>query len=163
MKRWTQIQHGNPHTSTTTFPIFHHSISIQSSDFKKIPEWKKWIWHFKRFQQARNLHFTTQANQVKTLIYYMGVQAGDILQNLNLSKEANQYETVKLNKSVCREKYILPSVKQTLGLLADTKIFTKFDANMWFWQIPLVEESAKLTTFISPFGKFFISIRTFSE
>lgn len=155
MKRWTQIQHGDSHTSTTAFPIFHHSTSIQSSDFKKLPEWKKWIQHFKSFQQARNLQITTQANQVKTIIYCMGDQVGDILQNLNLSKEANQYETVKLNESVCREKCILPSVKQTLGLLADTKISTKFDANMRFWQISLVEESAKLTTFMSPFGKFF--------
>ena len=55
----------------------------------------------------------------------------------------------KLNKSVCREKYILPSVEETLGKLAGAKIFSKLDANMGFWQIPLTKDSAK---FITPFG-----------
>ncbi|KAK7918628.1 hypothetical protein WMY93_009912 [Mugilogobius chulae] len=57
-----------------------------------------------------------------------------------------------LNEYVCREKYVLPSVEQSLGMLAGAKVFSKLDANMGFWQIPLSEESAKLTTFITPFG-----------
>uniref|UniRef100_A0A3B3CEF0 Gypsy retrotransposon integrase-like protein 1 n=1 Tax=Oryzias melastigma TaxID=30732 RepID=A0A3B3CEF0_ORYME len=60
-----------------------------------------------------------------------------------------------LNRSVCREKYILPSVEETLGRLAGAKIFSKLDANMGFWQIPLTEESAKYTTFITPFGRYY--------
>lgn len=59
-----------------------------------------------------------------------------------------------LNEYVCREKYILPSVEQSLGMLAGAKVFSKLDANMGFWQIPLTEESAKYTTFITPFGRF---------
>ncbi|KAK7882125.1 hypothetical protein WMY93_028299 [Mugilogobius chulae] len=59
-----------------------------------------------------------------------------------------------LNEYVCREKYVLPSVEQSLGMLAGAKVFSKLDANMGFWQIPLSEESAKLTTFITPFGRF---------
>ncbi len=61
----------------------------------------------------------------------------------------------KLNESVCREKYILPSVEQTLGMLAGAQIFSKLDANMGFWQIPLAEESARCTTFITLFGRYF--------
>ncbi|XP_034075852.1 uncharacterized protein K02A2.6-like [Gymnodraco acuticeps] len=60
----------------------------------------------------------------------------------------------KLNESVCREKYILPSVEETLGKLAGAKIFSKLDANMGFWQIPLIKGSAKYTTFITPFGRY---------
>uniref|UniRef100_A0A8C7WMF3 Gypsy retrotransposon integrase-like protein 1 n=2 Tax=Oryzias sinensis TaxID=183150 RepID=A0A8C7WMF3_9TELE len=60
-----------------------------------------------------------------------------------------------LNLSVCREKYILPSVEETLGKLAGARIFSKLDANMGFWQIPLTEESAKYTTFITPFGRYY--------
>ncbi len=61
----------------------------------------------------------------------------------------------KFNESVRREKYILPSVEQTLGMLAGAQIFSKLDANMGFWQIPLAEESARYTTFITPFGRYF--------
>lgn len=61
----------------------------------------------------------------------------------------------KLNESVRREKYILPSVEQTLGMLAGAQIFSKLDANMGFWQIPLSEDSARYTTFITPFGRYF--------
>ncbi|KAJ8375234.1 hypothetical protein SKAU_G00058140 [Synaphobranchus kaupii] len=63
-------------------------------------------------------------------------------------------DLTRLNVSVRREKYILPSVEQTLGSLAGARIFSKLDCNMGFWQIPLAEESAKLTTFITPFGRF---------
>lgn len=59
-----------------------------------------------------------------------------------------------LNQYVCREKYVLPSVDQSLGMLAGARVFSKLDANMGFWQIPLAEESAKYTTFITPFGRF---------
>ena len=59
-----------------------------------------------------------------------------------------------LNEFVCREKYILPSVDQSLGMLAGAKVFSKLDANMGFWQIPLTKESAMYTTFITPFGWF---------
>ncbi|XP_060798261.1 uncharacterized protein K02A2.6-like [Neoarius graeffei] len=63
-------------------------------------------------------------------------------------------DLTKLNESVCREKYILPSVKETLGKLAGVQIFSKLDANMGFWQIPLTEDSAKYTMFITPFGHY---------
>lgn len=33
-------------------------------------------------------------------------------------------------------------------------MFSKLDANMGFWQVPLTEESARYTTFITPFGQF---------
>lgn len=59
-----------------------------------------------------------------------------------------------LNEYVCREKFVLPSVEQSLGMLAGAKVFSKLDANMGFWQIPLSEKSARLTTFITPFGRF---------
>lgn len=59
-----------------------------------------------------------------------------------------------LNQYVCREKYVLPSVDQSLGMLAGARVFSKLDANMGFWQIPLAEGSAKYTTFITPFGRY---------
>ena len=40
-------------------------------------------------------------------------------------------------------------------------IFSKLDANSGFWQIPLNEESRPLTTFISPFGRYWFNKLSF--
>lgn len=63
----------------------------------------------------------------------------------------------KMNEAVCREKYILPSVEHTLGMLAGATVFSKLDANMGFWQILLAEESARYTTSITPFGRYYFN------
>lgn len=63
-------------------------------------------------------------------------------------------DLTKLNESVKRERHMLPSVEHTLGQLEGAKIFSKIDANSRFWQIPLAKESALLTTFLTPFGRF---------
>ena len=60
----------------------------------------------------------------------------------------------KLNESVKRGRMVLPSVEHTLAQLQGAGIFSKLDANSGFWQIPLSNESALLTTFITPFGRF---------
>ena len=59
-----------------------------------------------------------------------------------------------LNKSVQRERHILPLVEQTLAQIVGAKVFTKLDANSGFWQVELLHDSALLTTFITPFGRF---------
>lgn len=66
----------------------------------------------------------------------------------------NYVDLIKLNESVCRERHILPSVEQTLAQIGGAKHFTKLDANSGYWQTELDPESAKLTTFITPFGRF---------
>lgn len=63
-------------------------------------------------------------------------------------------DLTKLNESVEREKHPLPAVDQTLAQLTGAKLFSKLDANSGFWQVELSEESALLTTFISPFGRY---------
>ena len=60
----------------------------------------------------------------------------------------------KLNENVCRERYVLPSVEQSLAQLGGAQVFSKLDANSGFWQIKLAESSTALTTFITPFGRF---------
>ena len=62
-------------------------------------------------------------------------------------------DLTKLNVSVCRERYQLPSVEESLSKLAEAKVFTKLDANSGFWQIPL-HPSRLLTTFLTPFGRY---------
>ena len=63
-------------------------------------------------------------------------------------------DLTKLNRSVCHEQHILPSVEQTLAQLKGAKIFSKLDANSGFWQIKLSPQSALLMTFITPAGRF---------
>ena len=63
-------------------------------------------------------------------------------------------DLTKLNESVRRERHPLPAVDQTLAQLAGAQVFSQLDANSGFWQIPLDPNSALLTTFITPFGRY---------
>ena len=63
-------------------------------------------------------------------------------------------DLTKLNESILREYHPLPLVDHTLAQLAGATSFSRLDANSGFWQIGLSPESAKLTTFITLFGKF---------
>ena len=59
-----------------------------------------------------------------------------------------------LNTWVKRERHILPSVDRTLAQLSGAKVFSKLETRAGFWQIPLARESALLTTFITPYGRY---------
>ena len=63
-------------------------------------------------------------------------------------------DLTKLNESVMRENYPLPSTDQLLAQLEGAKVFSKLDCNSGFYQIPLAQESEELTTFITPFGRY---------
>ena len=63
-------------------------------------------------------------------------------------------DLTKLNDSVRRERHILPSVEQTLAQIGGAKHFSKLDVNSGYWQITVDPDSAKLTTFITPFVLF---------
>ena len=62
----------------------------------------------------------------------------------------------KLDKAVRRERYVIPSFEEIVHKLKGSTIFSKLDAQSGFWQIPLDPETAKLTTFITPFGRYFM-------
>ena len=62
-----------------------------------------------------------------------------------------------LNDSVLREVHPIPRVDETLAHLAGATVFSKLDANSGFWQIPLAKPSRKLTTFITPFGRYYFN------
>ena len=63
-------------------------------------------------------------------------------------------DLVRLNESVCREYHQMPTVEQVLAQVPGARIFSKLDANSGFWQVPLSKESALLTTFSTPFGRY---------
>ena len=60
----------------------------------------------------------------------------------------------KLNEAVKRERYILITLEDVASKLAGAKVFSKLDASSGYWQISLHPESSRLTTFITPSGRF---------
>ena len=58
-----------------------------------------------------------------------------------------------LNKAIKKE-YQLPTFEEIASRLSGVKLFTKLDANKGYWQIPLDEESIRLTAFTTPFGRY---------
>ena len=60
----------------------------------------------------------------------------------------------RLNENVKRERFILPTLDEILPKLAKGTVFSSLDAESGFWQIPLEENSARLTTFITPLGRY---------
>lgn len=61
----------------------------------------------------------------------------------------------RLNQAVLREYHPLPTTEETLSSLGNAKIFSQLDANSGYWQLRLSEQAQKLTTFITPFGRYF--------
>lgn len=59
-----------------------------------------------------------------------------------------------LNAAVKREIHPMATVEESLSKLGKSSVFSKLDANSGFWQINLEEESRRLTTFLSPFGRY---------
>nr|XP_061786511.1 uncharacterized protein LOC133577033 [Nerophis lumbriciformis] len=84
------------------------TFSIQPPEafnFSKPQDWERWIRRFERFRLASNLHLSTEANQVNTLIYCMGDEADDILRGHDLTDiQRQQYTSVKATL----ERYFVP-------------------------------------------------------
>ena len=59
-----------------------------------------------------------------------------------------------LNLALQREHYKLPTFDDVLPKLLNAKVFSKVDVKEAFWHICLDEESSKLTTMVTPFGRF---------
>lgn len=64
-------------------------------------------------------------------------------------------DLTELNKNIRRPKIMLPDVEETLGSIGRSVIFSKLDAQSGFWQVKLDPSTAHLTTFITPFGRYY--------
>lgn len=53
-----------------------------------------------------------------------------------------------------RERFILPTLEDVAPKLSGATVFSTLDASSGFWQIPLDPSCKKLTTFITPVGRF---------
>ena len=59
-----------------------------------------------------------------------------------------------LNKVLKRNHYPIPTIEDVLPELSRARIFTVVDAKNGFWHVKLEEESSKLTTFGTPWGRY---------
>ena len=60
----------------------------------------------------------------------------------------------QLNKALKRGRYPLPIIDDVLPDLSRAKVFTKVDARNGYWHVQLDDESSKLTTLDTPFGRY---------
>lgn len=59
-----------------------------------------------------------------------------------------------LNEAIDRAEFQMPDIDTLLTELVDANYVTMLDLESGFWQIPVDEESAKLMTFATPYGRF---------
>ena len=59
-----------------------------------------------------------------------------------------------LNRAIRREHYQMPTIEELATRLRGARVFTVVDAKNGFWQVELDEESSRLTTFNTPFGRY---------
>ena len=59
-----------------------------------------------------------------------------------------------LNKAIKREHYPMKTIEDVVENMKDAKIFSKLDATHGYWHLKLDEESSKLCTFNTPFGRY---------
>lgn len=48
----------------------------------------------------------------------------------------------------------MKTVEQVIADMAGAKVFSILDAKCGFWQVPFSNESSKLTTFMTPVGRY---------
>lgn len=71
-------------------------------------------------------------------------------------------DLTKLNKDVERELYQLEPIEETIAKLGpQCKIMSKLDLNSGYWQMPLDKASQILTTFITPIGRYCMTVGPF--
>lgn len=82
----------------------------------------------------------------------------DWVNNLVLVKRNNKLrvciDPIILNKALKRPHYQMPTMDELLPELSKAKVFTTVDAKNGFWQVSLDDESSRLTTFWTPFGRY---------
>jgi hypothetical protein len=59
-----------------------------------------------------------------------------------------------LNKAIRRENYSMPTIEDIATRLHGARVFTVVDVLSGYWHVELDDESSKLTTFHTPFGRY---------
>jgi hypothetical protein len=63
-------------------------------------------------------------------------------------------DPVPLNRALLRNHYVMPTLDDLLPELSKARVFSVVDARNGFWHVCLDEQSSKLTTFGTPWGRY---------
>ena len=64
-------------------------------------------------------------------------------------------EPRNLNRALKIEQFPLPTIEEIATRLSKSKVFTVLNCSRGFYQIPSDKKSSKLTTFNTPFGRYY--------
>ena len=59
-----------------------------------------------------------------------------------------------LNEAIRREHFLITTIEEVVASMPQAKVFSVLDATSGYWQVKLDEESSKLCTFNTPFGRY---------
>jgi hypothetical protein len=59
-----------------------------------------------------------------------------------------------LNRAIKREYYPMKTIEDVVAGMPEAKVFSVLNATSGYWQMKLNEESSKLCTFNTPFGRY---------
>lgn len=65
-----------------------------------------------------------------------------------------EFNPRNLNRAILRPHFPFLNIEDCKSKLSGAKYFSSLDANSDFWMIPLNEQSSKLCTFNTPFGRY---------
>ena len=140
-------------------------------------EWKIWRQRFEIYLTASGRQESTDKVKVSLLLHALGSVRAELQRMVEsgVIEEVTEptacvspmvpvpkkngsvricVDLTRLNRSVQREQFQLPTADQLIASLHGAKYFFTLDAASAFSQIPLSEDCSSLTTFISPFGRY---------
>ncbi|XP_024874017.1 uncharacterized protein K02A2.6-like [Temnothorax curvispinosus] len=117
-------------------------IPCRRVPFQLLPKLEK---ELQRMVQDKIIVKVTEATEFVNPIVLVRKENGDLRICL---------DPQNLNEAILREHFVIPTFEELTRDMSGFKIFSTLDANKGFWQIELSENSSKLTTFATPFGRY---------
>ena len=110
-----------------------------------IPNMPKVKQELKRMEEAGIIEKVTEPIDWCSPIVVVPKASGDIRICVDLRR---------LNREVRRERYVLPTLEDMVTKLNGATVFTHLDLTSGYYHLKLHSDSTKLTTFITPYGRY---------
>ena len=117
-----------------------------------IPNMPKVKQELKRMEEAGIIEKVTEPTDWCSPIVVVPKASGDIRICVDLRR---------LNREVRRERYVLPTLEDMVTKLNGPTVFTHLDLTSGYYHLKLHSDSTKLTTFITPYGRYCFKLLPF--